>query len=476
MIFPRSLFEIFKFKRLSSEIQLGIKLVLIVLAATCLIAIFSIYFMWCFPILNKESFSFIRNYNSSDSIIRQIFNVQLNDWGMYQARELSYLFDLIDARIIAYSNLIKKPIFFSSVHLISLFIISIFCTVSFGFKAKNKTAHFFLTIIFLLNVNILLYYYFRTAKILTGVMAVMLVAQSCSYFSKFKLKNGNMLWPKISIFVAAIVASVLDRQGFFICFSMGLVVFFYEITAISKYSFKNKISVLFFGAATVNCSYNFLIGPYLIKSILGYSVDFEFQKLPLRSLSLNNLLLAIESVFEQISHFFGGYHLGYLVFLFVYLELFFSWQKNGFKLRLVESQRFIVLNLSFLLAVVMYWLMLLKLPSSGGYEIFYCGIPLACLVFVFALYFINYFSLKYIYSRNCINILFLCVLAIKFSTVRKSLLLAQDLYLDDVSANLELRRCVREQSIDLSKFGFSSEQFELCYFFRNLRTGDGKHH
>src|SRR5438445_11552840 len=31
----------------------------------------------------------------------QIFDPQINDWGAYQARELSYVFDLIDARVFA---------------------------------------------------------------------------------------------------------------------------------------------------------------------------------------------------------------------------------------------------------------------------------------------------------------------------------------------------------------------------------------
>src|SRR5438128_4191646 len=31
----------------------------------------------------------------------QIFDPQINDWGAYQARKLSYVFDLIDARVFA---------------------------------------------------------------------------------------------------------------------------------------------------------------------------------------------------------------------------------------------------------------------------------------------------------------------------------------------------------------------------------------
>ena len=44
---------------------------------------------------------FVLNYLQKRPFFAQIFDPQINDWGAYQARELSYAFDLIDARIFA---------------------------------------------------------------------------------------------------------------------------------------------------------------------------------------------------------------------------------------------------------------------------------------------------------------------------------------------------------------------------------------
>src|SRR5437016_14150030 len=44
---------------------------------------------------------FVLNYLQNRPFFAQIFDPQINDWGAYQARELSYIFDLIDARVFA---------------------------------------------------------------------------------------------------------------------------------------------------------------------------------------------------------------------------------------------------------------------------------------------------------------------------------------------------------------------------------------
>src|SRR5438552_3411690 len=44
---------------------------------------------------------FVLNYLQNRPFFAQIFDPQINDWGAYQARELSYVFDWIDARVFA---------------------------------------------------------------------------------------------------------------------------------------------------------------------------------------------------------------------------------------------------------------------------------------------------------------------------------------------------------------------------------------
>src|SRR5579862_2957175 len=56
---------------------------------------------WGHGIIDKEALTFVVNYLSRRPLLATIFDPKLNDWGMYQARELSYLFDFVDARVFA---------------------------------------------------------------------------------------------------------------------------------------------------------------------------------------------------------------------------------------------------------------------------------------------------------------------------------------------------------------------------------------
>ena len=51
---------------------------------------------WGHGIIDSEAMEFVLNYLQKRPFFAQIFDPQINDWGAYQARELSYVFDLID--------------------------------------------------------------------------------------------------------------------------------------------------------------------------------------------------------------------------------------------------------------------------------------------------------------------------------------------------------------------------------------------
>src|SRR5713101_6840438 len=56
---------------------------------------------WSHGIIDSEAMEFILNYLQKRPFLSTIFDPQINDWGAYQARELSYVFDWIDARVFA---------------------------------------------------------------------------------------------------------------------------------------------------------------------------------------------------------------------------------------------------------------------------------------------------------------------------------------------------------------------------------------
>ena len=70
----------------------GLIPILIGLHAVCL---------WGRGIVDREARAFILNYLADRPLAMILFDPSLNDWGAYQARELSYLIDYVDAHVLA---------------------------------------------------------------------------------------------------------------------------------------------------------------------------------------------------------------------------------------------------------------------------------------------------------------------------------------------------------------------------------------
>lgn len=54
---------------------------------------------WEGGLIEIEATTFIRQYLADRGPLEKLFDPRVNDWGMYQARELSYAFDYLDARV-----------------------------------------------------------------------------------------------------------------------------------------------------------------------------------------------------------------------------------------------------------------------------------------------------------------------------------------------------------------------------------------
>ena len=78
-----------------------------VYALPVLLAINAIGF-WGRGVIDEEGMFFVLNYLADRPLAATIFDPKLNDWGTYQARELSYAFDLIDAR--AFASLLDQGV------------------------------------------------------------------------------------------------------------------------------------------------------------------------------------------------------------------------------------------------------------------------------------------------------------------------------------------------------------------------------
>ena len=154
-------------------------MLIIFLLTIIVFVFFSIYtfFVQNGGIIQYEPLTRIPFYLDNRSILKKIFDVNKNElFGWYQARELSYIFDIIDAYFIKISSFFHHPHFYSITYYICYFLI-IFLVFYIGHKyIKHKSLNmltilvliFSSTPIIFLNVNV-----FRSASIFrfSGVCA-----------------------------------------------------------------------------------------------------------------------------------------------------------------------------------------------------------------------------------------------------------------------------------------------------------------
>src|SRR5581483_6801719 len=69
--------------------------------------------VWIFypGIIHSETRVFLVNYLRDASWLAKVFDPSKNDWGWYQARELSYVFDLADAYVVDATIKVGVPLF-----------------------------------------------------------------------------------------------------------------------------------------------------------------------------------------------------------------------------------------------------------------------------------------------------------------------------------------------------------------------------
>ncbi len=234
--------------------------------------------------LHAETAHFLTHYlDIRLTLPEKIFDPLLNDWGCYQGRELSYLFDAADAGIFAWAAGNGYLIFTSAV------------SIAAAAATAGLTAFYFrrlysgiprfaaialaLSFIFCGCVNSFLLY--RTAKPLTALCIVRFTGEFIT-----ACRNGFRLKRNIAAMaVSAMLAALLDRQGMFFCGgaagTTGLLlagaVIFPGIFPFDPKAVQRAAGWLLAALAAATF-YNLIAGPWLIHCINGYFPSFAYQQ------------------------------------------------------------------------------------------------------------------------------------------------------------------------------------------------------
>ena len=267
---------------------------------------------WGRGIIDSEAMEFVLNYLQKRSLLAQIFEPQINDWGAYQARELSYVFDLIDARVFA-ALLDRHLLLFVPLSGV-LGLIALSALYFWGARkifALNGVMASMLLSLFLSCIVVqastpILY---RSSKI---IVSVALLAFLFYTFSLLQAEKRSVTVLKCTtLFFLGLVMALSDRQGFYYLISGTFIVLMLWLIAKARGESieRGYLLVISVNAAAIGATifYNRIFAPQLIHALNGYWPNFFYQDLPLSQLLDPTLPAKAWQLFQQqVSFFFGN--------------------------------------------------------------------------------------------------------------------------------------------------------------------------
>ena len=267
---------------------------------------------WGRGIIDAEAMDFVLNYLQKRPLLAQIFDPQINDWGAYQARELSYVFDLVDARVFA--TLLDRGIILfvplsgvlGLVAFGGVFFVGARKVLGLSAPLTNLLLGLFLSCIVVQASTPILY---RSSKI---ILSVALLGFLFYLVRLLTTPKAQVTWRGTSgLFILAVLMSLCDRQGFYYLISATAVVLmlfgFLQLHRPAPARDYLQVCVALGGAIAAVVFYNRVFAPQLIYSLNGYWPNFTYQNLSWSTL-LDPLLLARAWLFfqQQVSFFFGN--------------------------------------------------------------------------------------------------------------------------------------------------------------------------
>lgn len=227
--------------------------------------------------LHPEAFSFLPGYlDESRSLARRIFDPATNDFGMYQARELSYFFDWIDCRFIAFCTTSGTPHFLSLSHYFFSMAIAFALWRLSSVLAMPRLGRALLVLLFLSSPMVLLGGdYFRSAKI--GTAACVMFA--CWLYAAVIMSPSNTgaRVRLTGLAIALFGAGLFDRQGvFFVLVACVLQLLRF---AVHRHHRDGVFLALFVAISLALQLYNRLLAPALVSHFNAYRPSFDFQQI-----------------------------------------------------------------------------------------------------------------------------------------------------------------------------------------------------
>jgi hypothetical protein len=285
---------------------------------------------WGRGVIDQEATTFVINYLADRPFLQAIFDPRLNDWGSFQARELSYVFDRMDARVFARLLADDRALLF--VPMSSVLCVPALCLVFVTgarrvLRLDRTTALLLLSlflscIVFQASVPIL----YRSSKMLLSVAVLAFLFAMMAL-----LKPGRApirLRSAAGLFALGVLMPMCDRQGYAYLLSatvLATVLWARQRWLPSAWAERESSEPRGqpgnpssphrqYGPVALACSaatfaavtYNNVVAPYAILRANGYRPDMSYEDIPFERFDgvlARNTLRMFEG---QVSMFFGN--------------------------------------------------------------------------------------------------------------------------------------------------------------------------
>jgi hypothetical protein len=265
---------------------------------------------WHGGVLEEETIVFLDHYLDARSPLEKVFDPHGNDFDTYQARELSYFFDFLDAQWLRTSLRAGVVLFIPpSALAASILTVGVFLRGSErAFPALPAATRCLVLLVLLTNYVFLTtmgLFYRATKPLLVPILLGTL------FFVWARLRPNPRPSSPARDFGALLglgcLMSAFDRQGFFY-----LVVLTGALAVHSLVRRRGAAMALGAAAATLaSAAYNYRLGPWLIHAVNGYWPRFNYQRMPVRKLADPSYYLkAAELLPGYAATLFGGFPLG----------------------------------------------------------------------------------------------------------------------------------------------------------------------
>ncbi|MEQ1907964.1 MAG: PA14 domain-containing protein [Vicinamibacterales bacterium] len=270
---------------------------------------------WGHGVIDEEATTFVINYLADRPFLQAIFDPVLNDWGSFQARELAYVFDRMDARVFARLLVDWKVFLFVPVSsLLALVAMSgIYLTGARRVLRLERTTALLLLSLFLSCIvtqasTPILY---RSSKMLLCVALLAFLFRLASLLEPERpgvtVRNG------FGLFGLGVAMAWCDRQGYALLLATATVMCGLWIRQRWLPQPTGRVA-RHYGAVAIGTTaatgwailYNNVLAPHAILRLNGYWPDLSYESIPVERFNetvVRNTLLMFR---DEVSYFFGN--------------------------------------------------------------------------------------------------------------------------------------------------------------------------